>query len=306
MGVAVIGEVSSPVWRAAGLAWGEGAAALEWYAPGGVPRSSPLGLGADLAFTVGADRRCIGVRRAGRRHGCPLAAPLATAARSAQCPACQAADRADSIAADTRLHDPRPFNVYLAHHGGVVKVGITAAERGETRLLEQGALASTVISCGTLTAARRVENLLGSALGLPDRVSAARKRAARGHPGTAAGRAADLLAAAERTLSLTWPQGQLRCEARVADHAAVYGLPAEGLRPAAVMLPPTPGCVITGRIACRIGADLYLDTAPGLVLLDTRLLAGWTLGRAEPGAALTAPLETLAACGHPGDQGALF
>lgn len=235
-----------------------------------------------------------------------MSASVVPSVRTAQCPACQAADRADSIAADTRLHDSRPFAVYLAHHGCAVKVGITAAERGDTRLLEQGALASTVLSTGTLTAARRAESLLGAALGLPDRMSATRKRAARTRPGTAHERAADLIATAERVGQLAWPQGQDRCETQVSDHAATYGLPAGGLRPAAALLPLAPGNVISGRIACRIGTDLYLDTVSGLVLLDTRLLAGWALGRAEPGTALSAPLEPTALPGHPKEQDALF
>ncbi|WP_327069784.1 DUF2797 domain-containing protein [Kitasatospora sp. NBC_01302] len=304
------GDASPAVWRATGLAWSTGAAALEWSTPGdGAPKTSPLDLGAALAFTTGADRRCTGLRRAGRRHACPTAAPLPPASRSAQCPACQTTDRADSIAADTRLHDPRPFAVYLAHHGSTVKVGITAVERGQARLLEQGALASTVISTGSLLAARRVENLLGQALGLPDRVSTSRKRAARAHPGTAAERATALLATAESVKSLSWPEGQTRTDPQIADHTTTYGLPADGLRPDAAILPPTPGSVIAGRITCRIGADLYLHTPAGLVLLDTRLLAGWSLTRAEPDSPLTAHLEALTApeAPHsPSNQACLF
>jgi len=235
-----------------------------------------------------------------------MSALVVPTVRTAQCPACQAADRADSIAADTRLHDPRPFAVYLAHHGCAVKVGITAVERGNARLLEQGALASTVISTGTLTAARRIENLLGAALGLPDRMSATRKREARTRPGTAAERATDLLTTAERVGQLAWPQGQDRCGAQVTDHADAYGLPVGGLWPDTAMLPLAPGDVISGRIACRIGTDLYLETVSGLVLLDTRLLAGWALGRAEPGTAPTASLEPLALPARQNEQDALF
>jgi hypothetical protein len=43
---------------------------------------------------------------------------------------------------------------------------------------------------------------------------------------------------------------------------------------------------------CTIGTDLYLDTAVGLVLLDTRLLTGWALSRAA-GTTTTAPLRKL-------------
>ena len=300
------GEGSSPAWRAAGVVWKQGTALLEWSAPGGGSRTSPLDIGSGLAFTTGADRRCTGVWRSGRRHGCPVPASLGPGVRTTQCPACQAADRADSIAADTRLHDPRPFAVYLAHHGCAVKVGITAVERGDARLLEQGALASTVISTGTLIAARRVENLLGTALGLPDRMSSTRKRVARTRPGSAAERAAELLATAERTARLAWPQGQERQETQVTDHTVGYGLPADGLRPTAALLPLAPGNVISGRITCRIGGDLYLDTVAGLVLLDTRLLSGWALERAEPAAALTASLGPVTAPGSREEQDALF
>jgi Protein of unknown function (DUF2797) len=262
--------------------------------PGGnKPQSSRLPLGADLALTLGADRRCVGVWRAGHRSACPFAAPVEPAARTAQCASCAALDRSSSIAADTLLGDPRRFAVYLAHHGNAIKVGITAAERGTSRLLEQGALASVIISAGTLVSARRTEHLLTAALGIPDRVATARKRAARACPGTRAGRAADLIAAAGQAQQLSWPEGQTRCEPQVSDHIADYGLPEGGLHPAAEVLPLARACTIAGMVACRVGTDLYLDTADGLVLLDTRLLVGWALGRAEPGTAFTARLQAL-------------
>ncbi|AEW98934.1 hypothetical protein SCATT_p07410 (plasmid) [Streptantibioticus cattleyicolor NRRL 8057 = DSM 46488] len=233
--------------------------------------------------------------RAGRRVPCPAGAPVPARTRGAQCATCTALDRSSSIAADTRPDDPRAFAVYLAHHGSVVKVGITAEERGSTRLLEQGALSSTVVSTGTLMAARRSEHLLTTALGLPDRVAAQRKRTARARPGTPGERAAELLATAERVHALpAWPPiGQTPREPHVTDHTTAYGLPPSGLVPTAAVQPLEPGQTVTGRLACRIGSDLYLDTAAGLVLLDTRLLAGWALHPAPGDAAFTAGLEPL-------------
>lgn len=276
---------------------------LDWSAPDDrQDRTSPLPVGIDLAFTTGADRLCTGVWRAGRRHRCPVAAPLPPSARSGQCDTCQALDRSSSIAADTRIDDPRPFAVYLAHHGMAgVKVGITAVARGIARLLEQGALASTILSTGTLASARRTENVLGAALGLPDRASTARKRAARLHPAAPAARAADLLAAVERTRQVAWPEGQNRREPQVVDHCAVYSLPQDGLRPAAHVLPLAAGATVAGTVTCRIATDLYLQTTSGLVLLDTRLLAGWALSRAT--GAFTAALQEL---DHEAEQDALF
>ncbi|MDX6260093.1 MAG: hypothetical protein QOH84_1781 [Kribbellaceae bacterium] len=215
-------------------------------------------------------------------------------------------ERSSSVATDTRLDDPRPYHVYLAHHGSVIKVGITAVERGEARLLEQGALASTMISAGSLVGARRVEILLGSTLGLPDRVSTSRKRVARTQPGSVAERSTGLLDVVEQTAELDWPDGQVRCEARVSDHVARYGLPDGGLRAKVAMGGPATSDVIVGRIVSAIGADLYLETTAGLLLLDTHLLAGWTLDRAPDDAQLTVPLEKLEPAPRQDEQEALF
>ncbi|CAO0827451.1 hypothetical protein SMICM17S_01872 [Streptomyces microflavus] len=85
------------------------------------------------------------------------------------------------MAADTLLDDPRTYRVYLAWFGpGMVKVGITREERGAARLREQGAVAFTWLGRGPLMAARRTEEVLRAALGVPDRIPYARKRAVRG------------------------------------------------------------------------------------------------------------------------------
>lgn len=282
-------------WWAGDVGWRAGEAVLEWVGAG----QSVLRLGGGIAFAVGEEeRRCVGVWRGGRRAVCTRGgAALAADARSGLCAACAALDRADSIATDTRPHDPRPFAVYLAHHGPVVKVGITAVERGDARLTEQGAFASVFVSEGTLMSARRSEQLLGAALGLPDRVSTARKRRARYLPGTAAGRAAELLDVVERVRGVPgWPpEGQRAREVRVVDHAQAYGLAPEGVHPYAAVAPLRSGDVVAGRVVCRIGADLYLAApgAAGPLLLDGRLLAGWRLCPAPGAARCTAELIPL-------------
>jgi hypothetical protein len=294
---------SSPDQRVTGLNWSGGAAHLEWL---GADPTSPLELGSELAFTFGDDRRCIGIWRSGRRLNCSTNTELAPSIRGAQCPDCHTMERSNSIATDTRLDDPRQFSVYLAHHGSVVKVGITAAERGDARLLEQGALASTIISTGSLVGARRVEGLLKSALQVPDRVSTVRKRAARVWPESPAERSTGLLDLASRVAELDWPEGQQRRDATVVDHLATYGLPTDGLRATAVMLPPSPGTVVGGRLVCTIATDLYFETPAGLTLVDTKLLAGWTLLTADPGSPFTAPLESIKPPSPTVEQDALF
>jgi uncharacterized protein DUF2797 len=294
-------------WRVSGVGWKDGVAQLEWVVDGrDGGRRSPLLRGSELSFVFEGERQCVGFWRAERRLGCSTRTVLTAIGRSGQCVDCQGMERVNSVAADGRLDDPRPYHVYLAHHGSVIKVGITAVERGEARLLEQGALASTMISVGSLVGARRVEILLGSTLGLPDRISTSRKRAARTRPGGAAERSTELLSTVGRTGELDWPDGQVRCEPRVGDHVARYGLPDEGLHAEVAVVEPVPDGVVVGRIVCAIGADLYLDTTAGLLLLDTHLLSGWTLGRAPIGAELTVPLEKLEPAPRRDDQEALF
>ncbi|MFC7619207.1 DUF2797 domain-containing protein [Microlunatus sp. GCM10028923] len=290
--------------RALGLGWDENGAHLTWSGP---EPSNPLPLGSDLALSVGADRRCVGFWRRDRHIPCPTRSELPATGRGPVCPECQTLDRWDSVAADTRLDDPREFSVYLAHHGTKIKIGITARERGRLRLLEQGALASMIISTGTLLAARRSEHLVSTALGYPDRISSVIKYEARTRPGSAADRAHELAAAADQVGTLDWPDGQHPTgEPEIVDHCKTYGLPDAGLHPREAMLPVAPGAVVAGRLDCVIGADLYLGTDRGPVLVDTRLLAGWTLQPARPGAVFSAPTRAVAPAPPEDTQDALF
>jgi hypothetical protein len=286
----------TPAWRPTGLHWNSRAEAhLGWLPPDqGPERSSPLLLGGELTVRVGPDRACTGVWRGGRRVPCPARAVISPAVVGGQCEDCSVLARVGSVAADGRPEDPRAFRVYLAGYApDVLKVGITAAERGVTRLLEQGAVAAVFVGEGPLMAARAAERNLAAHLGVPDRISAAAKRRARARPGTARQRLDALQAAHRHALDSPGRPETVRptVPAQPDDHAAVYGLPDAGLVPDALLGPLHPGAVITGRVTCRIGSDLYLDTAHGLVMADTRLLAGWALDKAPPGAAFTATTE---------------
>lgn len=281
-------DATAPAWRPTGLVWAEAGAALEWLSPAGDVRASAVDLGARLSLVVGPDRRCTGLRWDGRRVPCTARAPIDAGAKSGQCDSCAAIARTRSVATDTVLDDPREFGVYLAHHGSVVKAGITATERGPARLLEQGALSSMILSAGTLLSARRCEALLTTALGVPQQVHTARKRGARLAPGTASARAAELVAVAEQAAGLDWPPGQTRTAGGPVDHTPAYGLPDGGVAAEQEIDPLQTGATINGEIVCRIGRDLYLSTPGGIVLLDTGLLQGWALDRAEDDALLTA------------------
>ncbi|WTW77472.1 DUF2797 domain-containing protein [Streptomyces sp. NBC_00009] len=214
-------------WWCTGVRWRVGGGpALGWYGEGKGERESPLAFGDVLAFRAVGARRCLGVWRGGRRTPCPAGAVLSGRGTRAQCAECAGIDRAHSVAADTMADDPRPYHVYLAWFGsGMVKVGITGVGRGSARLLEQGAVAFTWLGRGPLMAARRAEELLRSALGVPDRIPYAQKRAVRAALPPAGERAAELATAHATAVALAgWPESLERLPCEVVDHAEVFGI----------------------------------------------------------------------------------
>ena len=272
-------------WRCTGMQWTTAGPALSWSSPSGGERESPLPLpGGPLAFTVAGERRCIGVWRMGRLLACPLRTAIPESSTNPLCPDCAALDRRHSVAADTALDDQRTFRLYLAWFGpDLVKVGITAAERGQQRLLQQGALAHTWLGEGRLAGVRRTEAVLGTALGLPDRMSHTRKVAARA---VAAGVGQETEELADRhhaaQASSAWPETVTRLPFAVQDHRAAYHH--DRARPAradALVGPLTPEDTVVGDLVAVVGPDAYLATADRLLLLDLRLLAGWPLARAR-------------------------
>ncbi|MGW0812682.1 DUF2797 domain-containing protein [Streptomyces viridiviolaceus] len=266
-------------WRCSGLRWSADGPELAWV--GG--RRSALTWGKRVAFQVadGGVRTCVGARG----HACPLRAAVPGRSTGARCEECARLDRAHSVAADTIADDPRPYHVYLAWFGpGMVKVGITAVERGPARLLEQGAVCFSWLGSGPLMAARRTEELLRAALGVPDRIPYAHKRAVRAAlPGTEAERAAELAELHARAVTLGgWPQSLAPEPYRAVDHVRAFGgfgLAGGPGGPAAVgqVAELVAGGAIGGELVAAAGPDLHLATERGVVVLDTRLMTGWEL-----------------------------
>ncbi|WP_268985821.1 DUF2797 domain-containing protein [Streptomyces sp. CC210A] len=271
------GSGRGSAWRCRGVRWVSGRAVWAWE--GG--RHSDLPHGSALGFGVVGERRCPGVRG----HPCPVRGVLDPRTTGGLCAECGRLDRMASIAADTLSDDPRVFRVYLAWFGpGLVKVGITAEERGGTRLLEQGAVAYTWLGRGALMAARRTEAVLGAALGLPDRIPYAAKRAARGHlPGPGARRSAAEALYGDAARVGGWGETLERLPLDVQDHGEVFGLLRLG-RLDGVVRALAAGCVVRGTLLAVAGPDLHLRLPEGRhVVLDSRLVAGWELVRAGAG-----------------------
>ncbi|MCQ4211898.1 DUF2797 domain-containing protein, partial [Streptomyces longispororuber] len=193
---------------------------------------------------------------------------------------------ARSVAADTMADDPRPYRVYLAWFGdGLVKVGITGVGRGSARLLEQGAVCFTWLGQGPLMAARRAEELLRVALGVPDRIPYERKRLVRAGLPEAAGRGTELVRAHGVAAGLDgWPESLERLPCEVVDHGEVFGLAAVD-RVDAVVDGLAAGSVVAGTVVAAAGPDLHLVEPTGRrLVVDTRVLAGWPLERGPAGA----------------------
>ncbi|GHK03711.1 hypothetical protein SY2F82_55080 [Streptomyces sp. Y2F8-2] len=264
-------------------------------------RRSALERGKRVAFAVvaGGVRRCVGARG----HGCAARAVVAGRSTGGRCEECSRLDRAHSVAADTFADDPRPYRVYLAWFGpGMVKVGITAAERGSARLLEQGAVCFSWLGCGPLMAARRAEELLRAALRVPDRIPYADKRAVRAALPPAGERVTELAEVHARAVSLGgWPESLERAPFLAVDHGGVFGL--EGLpRMDGVVSELVAGAGVSGGVLAAAGPDLHLATRRGVLVLDTRLMTGWELTGAERDE-VTVPVREV---GEAGVQGGLF
>ncbi|MFJ4712804.1 DUF2797 domain-containing protein [Streptomyces sp. NPDC088785] len=258
---------------------------MGWTGDGGAERESAVRFGEGVAFRVAGPRRCLGVWRGGRRSACPGWADVPVRGTRAQCAECAGIDRARSVAADTIADDPRPYHVYLAWFGdGLVKVGITGVGRGSARLLEQGAVAYTWLGRGPLMAARRAEELLRVALGVPDRIPYGTKRIVRA--AAVAGSARDGLGRAHAVaVGLDgWPESLARLPCEVVGHVAEFGPGAvDGVD--AVVSGLGEGAVVAGRVVAAAGPDLHLVEASGRrLVVDTRVLAGWPLVGAGEGA----------------------
>lgn len=285
-------------WRCGGLRWSPGGGELVWR-DGARERRSALAYGRELGFRAVGQRHCAGVRG----QVCPLGAVVGGRSTGGQCPDCARLDRSRSVAADTVADDPQPYTVYLAWFGpGMVKVGITAEARGSARLLEQGAVVFTRLGRGPLMAARRTEELLRTALGVPDRVPYAAKRAVRATlPTDEVERAEEVRELYGRAVALAgWPESLERADFEPVDHVGVFGL--AGTPPVtAVIAELVDGGSVAGRLVAAAGPDLHLECGDGGVLvLDTRLARGWELaaaGQADAGR-VTVPVREVGGGDH--------
>jgi hypothetical protein len=268
-----------------------------------------LTIGAPLRLAMDEPRRCTGVWTGTRRTPCPFRALLPDSTDS-QCPACAARDHGRAIARDAYAGgDGRTFTLYLAWFGpGLIKIGLTAADRGRDRLLEQGAIAFTLLASGPYAAIRRAEHLIATARLVPERLSPQAKILAWWNLPDVTERARELTAARDTvTAHPAWPGELAQQPGAVTDQARDYGLghPPPDAYQEITGLPG--GATLAGNIRLIIGRHLLLDTAIGPLLADMRRVAGWTLSTRAARTAIQAATVTRIRPQHDHDrQQALF
>lgn len=276
-----------PAWTCTGVSWRGGQPALTMSDASDGELSRPLRYGEPFGVEITGPRRCIGIWR-GDVRSCPIDSTIDPAHGTAQCPTCATAAPGRMLARDATI-DPREFRLYLATFGaGVLKVGITAVDRGAERLLEQGALAFTWLAQGSHPAIRTVETAVAAAGMATERPRRSTKLAAWWQPGEQAQRRDALATVASAAHRLpTWPTEVRRTVVDVVDHADLYGL---GDLPDHIddLDQLAPAAVLTGRIRAVIGPEILLDHPDGLrsapdhgLIVSGRRVAGWPIAPAR-------------------------
>lgn len=275
-------------WRFTGLHW-ESAQPVLTAAPVFRPRGDAgdeqrrsATAGERVGWRLTEPRTCVGVWSGASRRACPVSAPIPAKGTDAQCQTCARADRGRQIARDApSVDDDRKFLLYLAYFGpaGLIKIGLTAAERGRDRLLEQGAITFVVLAAGSYEVVRNAEKSVAAARLATERVTAKAKAAAWRNLPPREERVAALCAVRDRLVGrVFWPEGIAFRSGDPVDQAADFGLDKPLTTSWREVTEISDSAVLCGHIRAVIGRQLILDTPhSGLLLCDMRRAAGWTI-----------------------------
>ena len=143
----------------------------------------PIGENFTLTFDT-AERHCTGWRdiTTGERFVCPTGSLVD--AKYEQCSACQkrtgfnpAFYHSSSVSPQQETRNQEPHLLYMAHFGpGVIKVGISHAQRKNSRLLEQGARSAIILDTfPSATIARQYEAKIAAIPGIVETVQQRKK-----------------------------------------------------------------------------------------------------------------------------------
>lgn len=244
----------------------------------GVPESRRRPVpGERIGWRLALPRICTGIWTGTARRPCPFQAPVKDGSADTQCAVCARADKGRQIARDSAPDDGREYLLYLAWFGpGLVKVGLTAAERGRDRLLEQGAISFAVLAAGPYSPVRQAEKAISAAGLAAERVTAKAKAAAWLTLPPPHERARALASARTAvTAAIAWPGGLQHRRGVPVDQARDFGLAAPVPGRWQEITAISDGAVLSGMIRAVIGRRLLLAAGEGrLLLCDMRRLAG--------------------------------
>ena len=269
-------------------------------APPGPETRRPAGAGTSLSWHLRGPRRCTGAWAGTARRPCPARAEIPASGTDAQCPACALADRGRQIAKDAALGDDgREYRLYLAWFGpGLVKIGLTAADRGRDRLLEQGAITFTMLAAGPYVPIRQAERFTAAAGLARERITAAAKAAAWQALPPPAERAAQVAAARKQIIAggARWPGPVQHLPDAITDQADDFGLDRWAVGTYQEVTGISDSSFLAGQVRLVIGRELLLDTPAGPLLMDMRRSAGWAI---RPGTEAPAPPAGLTLTARP-------
>lgn len=168
--------------------------------------SQPLGKTISLTFDT-STRYCIGWGNlaTGERFVCPDHQTID--GKYEQCPACQkrtgfnpAFYNTDTVSKQQEERNSQPHTLYLAHFGpGFIKVGISYAGRGKSRLLEQGAKSAIILDTfPTALIARQYEARIAALPNIAETIQLRKKILTLSQPYNGNAAAQELLATKDR------------------------------------------------------------------------------------------------------------
>lgn len=256
----------------------------------------PVGKTPTLKFDT-SKRYCIGWHDItnGGSHVCPDANIVD--AKYEQCPACQkrtgfnpAFYNTTTVSSQQETRNLEPHILYLAYFGAdIIKVGISHAARGNSRLLEQGARSALILDTfPTAHIARQYEAKIASLQGIAETVLLSKKVAALSKPYNSVDARATLLATksrAEEELKTTFSSVDVL---HLDNRFFPTGTPSLD-----TIYDATSHNLISGKVRGMVGSLLFCEQQDIQLFLPLKKYIGYTVSISDTETALDLPAQQI-------------
>ncbi|QQG50496.1 MAG: DUF2797 domain-containing protein [Candidatus Saccharibacteria bacterium] len=257
---------------------------------------SPLGKTLTLRFDT-SSRFCVGWRdiTTGERFTCPDNQTVES--KYEQCSACQkrtgfnpAFYNATSVSDQQEARNLEPHLLYLAHFGqGTVKVGISHAARGNSRLLEQGARSAIILETfPSAHIARQYEAKIAALPGIAETIQLRKKIASLSQPYDTKAAATELLTVKdgiEKTIGSKFQQDNIL---HLDDIFFPSGKPA-----LSDAYDCTEHSFVSGKVTGMLGSVLFCDHQDTPVFLPLKKLVGYPVTISESETTIPMPARQI-------------